>query len=55
MIGAEVLTDTDGSLWLLWKDNPKHPWEFHTLKLTDEHGDMLEAQPHAHPPADWYS
>jgi hypothetical protein len=42
VIGVEVLTDTDGSQWLIWKDNPRRLFEFHTLKLTDEHGNMLE-------------
>jgi hypothetical protein len=41
LVGVEVLTDSDGSLWLVWKDNPQRLCEFHTLKLTDEHGAML--------------
>lgn len=43
LVGVEVLTDLDGSVWLVWKDNLlRRLFEFHTLKLTDEHGHMLE-------------
>jgi hypothetical protein len=41
IVKAEVVTDTDGAIWVLWGDNPQRPFEFHTLKLTNEHGELL--------------
>lgn len=43
LLKAEVAVDTDGRLWLMWADDPIHPYRFHSLILTDEHGRMVPA------------
>jgi len=40
-IRVDVVTDKDSSVWVKWYDNQPRTHEFHTLKLTDEHGRML--------------
>jgi hypothetical protein len=41
LLKAETAVDERGCLWLMWADNPTRPWEFHSLILTDEHGNMV--------------